>query len=243
MKNILIVGASGHGGMVLDCINKKGQYNVLGFIDSFKKKGTKKYGLEVLGTELDLPWLVWRLDIQGVIIAIGNNWTRKIMVDKINTICPLLEMVTVVHPSAIIGMGVKIGKGTVIAPGAIINANSQMGDYCILNTNSSLGHDGIMEDFSSISSGVCTGGNLMLGKYSAISLGANVIENISIGKHSLIGAGSLVIKNVASYSLTYGTPARFIRKRKTGDAYLNGDANCGQSYAVHNETNKKSYVQ
>ncbi|MDB2607174.1 acetyltransferase [Zobellia sp.] len=223
MKNIVIIGASGHGGMVLDCILKEGRYNVVGFVDSFKKKGIKKYGLNVLGTELDLPYLIYRLNIQGAIVAIGNNWTRKNMVDKINSIVPFLQVITVVHPSAIIGAGVTIGKGTFIAPGAIINANSQMGEYCILNTNSSLGHDGNMEDFSSISSGVCTGGNLSLGQYSAISLGANIIENITIGEHSLIGAGSLVTKNVAPYVLSFGIPARFIRKRKTGDAYLNGD--------------------
>lgn len=232
MKNLVIIGASGHGGMVLDCIQKQGRYNVLGFIDSFKKKGTKQHGLEVLGNELDLTSLIWKLDIRCAIVAIGDNWIRKSMVAKISEIAPGLEMITAVHPMATIGMNVKIGKGTVIMPGAVVNANSQVGDFCILNTNASLGHDGNIQNFSSIASGVSTGGNLVLGQYSVISLGANVIENISIGEHSLVGAGSLVIDDIEAYSLAYGSPARFIRSREKGDSYLKGDTNSVDSYLL-----------
>ncbi len=232
MKNVVIVGASGHGGMVLDCMKKEGRYKVLGFLDSFKKKGVQQNGLEVLGNELDLKWLVEKLDIHGIIVAIGNNWTRKAMTDKIDNIAPSLEIVTAVHPKATIGMGVKIGKGSVIMPGAVVNANSCLGDYCILNTHSSLGHDGKMEDFSSIASGVSTAGNLVLGKYSVISLGANVIENITIGEHSLVGAGSLVLDDVETYSVVYGSPARFISGRKASDPYLKGDTDSEDSYQL-----------
>lgn len=232
MKNIVIIGASGHGGTVLDCIGKEGRYKVLGFVDSFREKGTGHNGLEVLGSELDLPWLIGKLDIHGAILAIGNNWTRKGMADKIGDIAPGLEFVTAVHPGATIGRGVKIGKGSVIMPGAIVNANSRMGDFCILNTNSSLGHDGIMENFSSIASGVCTGGNLLLGRFSAISLGANLIENIAVGEHSLIGAGSLVVRDVRAYSVVYGSPARLIRRRGIGDPYLRGDMGPDSSHVL-----------
>lgn len=224
MKNIVIIGASGHGGMLLDCIEKEGCYNVLGFVDSFKEKGTKMNGYEILGSELALPELIDKFNIQGAILAIGNNWTRKDMVEKIYDIAPRLEYISTVHPSAILGKDVNIGKGSVIMPGAIVNANSNIGDFCILNTNSSLGHDGIMKDFSSIASGVCTGGNLLLGRFSAISLGANIIEKISVGEHSVIGAGSLVVKDVDSFSVVYGAPARHIRSRNIEDPYLSGDA-------------------
>ena len=111
MKNIVIVGASGHGGMVLDCIGKQGLYNVLGFVDSFKKKGTRPNGLKVLGSENDLQKLIGELNIYGAILAIGNNWTRKIMADKIETIAPDLKIVTAIHPNAIIGRGAKNWKG------------------------------------------------------------------------------------------------------------------------------------
>jgi len=39
MQNIIIFGASGHGSVVLDCIERAGKYRVIGFVDSFQKKG------------------------------------------------------------------------------------------------------------------------------------------------------------------------------------------------------------
>ena len=55
MKNIVIFGSSGHGSVVLDCIENEGKDKVVGFIDSTKKKGSKQNGYEILGTEYDLP--------------------------------------------------------------------------------------------------------------------------------------------------------------------------------------------
>ncbi|MEO8773573.1 MAG: acetyltransferase [Gelidibacter sp.] len=224
MKKIVIIGASGHGGMILDCIEKEGKYSFLGFMDSYKKKGTTYSGYSILGNEHDIPQLIAEHDLYGAIIAIGNNWTRKKMMDKLIKITPKLNFVTIIHPNTVISNNVQIGKGTIIMPGAIVNSNSKIGNFCILNTNSSLGHDGVMEDYSSISSGVCIGGNLRLGEFSAVSLGANIIENITIGKHCVIGAGSLVVKNVVDNSLVYGSPARFVRNRSMEDPYLKGDS-------------------
>lgn len=223
MKNVVIIGASGHGSMILDCLEKGGQYAVAGFVDSFKTKRTYHSGYRILGTEDELPLLMDRFDIEGAIVAIGNNFTRKCMVDKVRNIAPSLYFISAIHPSAIIGKNVKVGKGSAIMPGTFVNTNSRVGEFCIINTNSSLGHDGTMERFSSISSGACTGGNLKLGQFSAISLGANVIEHINIGEHSIIGAGSLVVKNVGPRSVVYGCPARFIRNRSIWDPYLSGD--------------------
>ncbi|HDZ15546.1 hypothetical protein LCGC14_0745670 [marine sediment metagenome] len=228
MKSIVIIGASGHGGMIVDCIEKEGLYDVLGFIDSFKKKGTKLSGYQILGSEEQLPHLIDKFNIKGAILAIGNNWTRKLVSERVSQIAPDLEYVITIHPSAIIGKDVRIGKGSVIMPGAIINANAIVGNFCILNTNSSLGHDGKMHDFSSIASGSCTGGNLRLGQFSAISLGSNIIESITVGEHSVIGAGSLVVNNVNSYEVVYGSPARFVRRRNVEDPYLSGDTQKGE---------------
>ena len=223
MKNVVIIGASGHGGMILDCIEKEGRYNVLGFVDSFKEKGTKHNGYEILGNEWQLPQLIDKFNIQCAILGIGNNWTRKTMSEKVTEIAPELEFVTTFHPSAIIGKDTKIGVGCAIMAGTVINANATLGNFCILNTNASLGHDSFMHDFSSIASGCCTGGNLSLGQFSAVSLGANIIESITVGEHSVIGAGSLVVKNVNNFEVVYGSPARFVRRRSADDSYLSGD--------------------
>ena len=220
MKNVVIFGASGHGSVVLDCLEKEGKYNVIGFVDSFKKKGRRQNGYEILGNEYDLPFLMEKFNLFGGIVAIGDNWTRKIITEKIFKIAPDFNFISTIHPSATIGKDVTIGRGVAIMPGVIINANCTIGDYTILNTNSSLDHDSRMAMYSSLAPRVCTGANLDLGKCSAICLAANVIESITIKEHTVVGAGSLVIDDIGSHVVAYGSPAKAVRIRAVGEKYL-----------------------
>jgi len=222
MRNIVIFGASGHGSVVMDCIEKEGKHNFVGYIDSFQKKGRQHNGYPILGNEYDLPYLIEKYNIKGGIVAIGDNWIRKIIVERILRIASDFCFVSAVHPTSTIGANVEIGPGSVVMPGVIINANSTIGNHCILNTNSSLDHDGLLCNFSSLAPRVCVGGNFILGTGSAICLGTNIIETITIGKHTIIGAGSLVVGNVDSYVLAYGSPAKKIRTRIAGEPYLRG---------------------
>ncbi len=223
MNNIVIFGASGHGSVVLDCIEKEGKYKIVGFVDSFKKKGSKHNGYSILGSAYDLPHLINEHNLMGGVVAVGDNWLRKTLVNKINKIAPDFNFISSIHPNTVIGKNVTIGSGVVILPGVIINSNSKVNNHCILNTFSSLDHDGKMHEFSSLAPGVRIGGNFELGSYSAICLGAQIIENIKIGKHTVVGAGALVLKNIGSYLLSYGAPAKIVRDRSVGDPYLSID--------------------
>ena len=225
MQNIVIFGASGHGSVVLDCIEQEAKYKVVGFIDSFKKKGTEVNGYAVLGSEYDLPLLIEKHEIFGGIVAIGDNWIRNLVVDRILKIVPQFNYVGAVHPNAQVGKDVRIGKGSVIMPGVTINANAIIGNHCILNTNSSLDHDGLMNNYSSLAPNVCVGGNFILGRGSAICLGTNIIENITVGEYSVVGAGSLLVGNVSSCLVVYGAPAKIVRKRIPSEPYLSGNKN------------------
>jgi len=220
MQNVIIFGASGHGSVVLDCIEKEGKYNVIGFIDSFKKKGTLVFGYEVLGSEYDLPYLTSRYKIFGGIVAIGDNWVRKLIVDRITKVNPNFSFINTIHPSASVSKNVLLGCGTAIMPGVVVNANSVINNFCILNTNSSLDHDSMMQSYSSLAPGVCTGGNVNIGKFSAICLGANITSNITIGAHTLVGAGSLVLNDLGVQIIAFGSPAIKIRSRMIGEPYL-----------------------
>ncbi|MCE2613091.1 acetyltransferase [Flavobacteriaceae bacterium D16] len=230
MKNVVIFGASGHGSVIMDCIEKEGKYKTIGFLDSIKQKGIEHNGLEILGSEYDLPFILHKYKVFGGIVAIGDNWKRYQVVQKIKKITPRFRFISVIHPNSIIGNNVRIGEGTAIMPGVIINTNSKVGKHCILNTFSSLDHDGVMQDFSSLAPRVGIGGNFFLGKYSAICLGARIIENIKIGQHSVIGAGSLVLRSVPEHTLAYGSPSKIIRIREIGEVYLDSTNHRLNSY-------------
>jgi len=219
-QNIVIVGSSGHAKVIIDIIEKEEKYKIVGLLDAFKNIGESAFRYEILGEEKDLPKLIKKYQLTGCVIAIGDNWIRNIVKNKIREIDASFNFINTIHPSAIIARGVAVGSGTVIMAGTVINSNSKIGDFCIINTNASLDHDNNISDFSSIAPGVTTGGNVTMGEFTTVSLGANIIHGITIGKHSVIGTGSTVLKNVGDYVVAYGTPAKIIRKRKEGDKYL-----------------------
>ncbi len=220
MKNILIIGASGHAKVVIDIIERQSTYKIFGLIDSFKDVGTSLFGYNILGTENDIPNLIKKHDIYGGIIAIGDNWKRSQLVHKIEKLTSNFKFIIAIHPNAVIGKQVVIEEGSVIVAGVVINCDAKIGKHCIVNTKTSIGHDCNVKEFSSIAPGVTLGGHVIIENHTAISLGANLIGNIHIGEHTVIGAGSLVLNNIEAYKVAYGVPAKPIRNRTAGDAYL-----------------------
>ncbi|SKA20040.1 sugar O-acyltransferase, sialic acid O-acetyltransferase NeuD family [Chitinophaga eiseniae] len=221
IKNIVVIGSSGHGRVVADILSQMSGYRVAGFIDSFAEKGTIRFGhLSVLGGEQDLPALMAEHQITGGIVGIGDNWVRSQVAAKVQAVVPSFEFVNAIHPSAVISDTAHIGHGNVIAANAVINTNATLGHHCIINTAACIEHDNRMDDYSSVAPRVVTGGNVTIGAYTAISIGAVVKHGISIGEQSIIGAGAVVLKPVEAYSIWYGVPARKMGERKAGDKYL-----------------------
>jgi len=220
MQNIVLIGASGHAKVIIDIIERAGRYRLVGLLDRNKKPGDTLLGYPVLGVEESLRNWQTVYDIVGGIVAIGDNWIRHIVAQKMRSIDPNFRFVTAIHPSASIGKRASIGAGTVIMAGATVNPDSHIGTHCILNTQSSLDHDCSMANFASLAPGAITGGNVHIGTYSAISLGAKLIHGITVGEHSVVGAGSLVLKDIDPYQIAYGSPAKAIRQREKGERYL-----------------------
>lgn len=219
-QKIAIVGASGHGRVVLDVLEKQGQYEVVGFADARRPVGESEMGVPILGNEDALLALARAGEIDGYIVAIGDNAVRAQVVERIRGEAPELALVSAVHPGAEVGRDVTIGAGTVVMAGVCINPCARIGDGCILNTRSSLDHDSTMGDFSSLAPGVTTGGNCTIGEGAAVGVGATLIHGVSIGEHTVIGAGATVVGSVAPYQVAYGSPAKVIRSRSRGDRYL-----------------------
>ncbi len=219
MEKILVFGASGHAKVIIEAIELNKKYQIAGLIDSYRPKSYKVFEYEVLGDEYLLPALMKKGITKGI-IAIGDNWIRHKMYQKIHELVPDFEFITVIHPSAIISEHSKVGKGTVILASGTVNADAEVGDFCIINTNANFGHDSIMEDFSSLAPGVTTGGTIHVGEFTAISIGVTIIQNLSIGKHCVIGAGAVVTSNISDNKLAYGVPAKVIKERNQGEPYL-----------------------
>lgn len=219
-QKIIIVGASQHAKVIVDIIEKEGKYQILGLLDQNKETGQELLGYKILGKEEMLSPLLNKNPEAEIFVAIGDNWMRKNVVQKIVSLVPGARFASAIHPSVQIAKDVTIGKGAAIMAGAVINSSTFVGDFTIINTKASIDHDGRMDDFSSLAPNATLGGNVTLGECSAISISATIKHGVKIGKHAIVGAGALLLNDCEDYSVMYGVPAKLIRSRQTGDKYL-----------------------
>jgi sugar O-acyltransferase (sialic acid O-acetyltransferase NeuD family) len=220
VPRVVVVGCAGHARVVLDIIETEKRCQIVGLIDTYKPAGTRILGYQILGRDEDLPDFIASGVCDAAIVAIGDNWVRSQIIKYIRQLVPDLRLITAIHPFSQIARDVLIDSGTVVMPGVVVNAGCRIGVGCILNTSASLDHDSIMGDYSSLAPRAVTGGNVSIGAYSAVSIGAVVSHATTIGDHTVVGAGALAVRDIPAGVVAYGIPARVIRKRNPGDAYL-----------------------
>ncbi|WP_375587819.1 acetyltransferase [Flagellimonas aurea] len=220
MKKVVIFGASGHAKVCIDILERSGGYEIIGLLDSLKPKGLKVFGYPILGDFTVVPDLLERTPELEFFVAIGDNWSRYQVVQKLIEIHPNAIFVNAIHPNSIIGKGVKLGHGVMVMAGSIINADSSLEDFTIVNTKSSVGHESELKSYSSLAPNCTLAGNVVVGCFSAVSISATILNGRVIGDHAIIGAGSLVVRDAKDFSVYYGVPAKLIRSREKGDKYL-----------------------
>jgi len=205
MKNkLIIIGASGHGKVVADIAIKMNKWQSIAFLDDDESIKTSM-GLQVIGKTADA--FTYK-DEADFFVAIGNNATRekvqqKLIKEELNVIC-------LIHPSAVIGTDVEIGIGTAIMAGVVVNSSSRIGKGCILNTSSSLDHDNIIGDYVHISPGVMAAGSVTVGKSTWLGIGTVVSNNVNICSDCKVGAGAVVVKDITEHGTYVGVPVRKI---------------------------------
>src|SRR3954447_7547754 len=98
MEDVIIIGAGGHGKVVLDILLAEGKYRPAGFVDNNPSLlDSYVCGLPVLGPINSLPRLK-RQPIRHGIIAMGDN--RQRLAQGAIVAADGLELVTTVHPTA-----------------------------------------------------------------------------------------------------------------------------------------------
>ena len=199
---LLIIGASGHGKVVADIAIKMNKWRSIVFLDDNESIKTFKR-IQVIGESADA--LIYK-DQGDFFVAIGNNSTREKIQENLKS--EGASVVTLVHPSAVIGTDVRIGAGTVVMAGAVINSSTKIGRGCIINTCSSLDHDNEIEDYVHISPGTNLAGTVQVGKGSWIGIGCVVSNNVSICSGCIVGAGAVVVKDITEPGIYVGVPVR-----------------------------------
>lgn len=206
---IVILGAGGHGRVVLDVLVQAKTHKAVGFLDNNKSlHGRRVDGLPILGGLERLQDLRDR-GIRGAIVAIGDNGVRRAMADVLDQ--EGFTLVNAIHPSAQLATTVSTGKGVVIAAGALVCAHCQIGDYGILNTGCIIDHESMIGTCAHICPGVRLAGHVTVEAGAFVGIGATVVQNIRVGFEAVIGAGSVVVNDVQPMTTVVGVPARVIK--------------------------------
>ncbi|MCR4404980.1 MAG: acetyltransferase [Candidatus Acetothermia bacterium] len=205
---VLIYGASGHGKVIIDIMEREGRYKIVGLLDDNPAvQGQTFFGYPVLGGFELLNEGAYH-DCQ-LILAIGDNLARKRLWERIR---PLgYKLACAIHPSAQLARDVTLGPGTVVMAAVAINSGSRIGENAIINTGATVDHDCVIGDYVHISPGAHLAGNVYVGELSHIGLGASVIQGIKIGRNAIIGAGAVVLEDIPDNVTAVGVPAKVIK--------------------------------
>ena len=194
---LTIIGASGHGKVVADIACRCG-YDKIEFLDD--RTDVKACGgYPVVGKTLKAQ----NID-DDLFVGIGNAAVRRKFMEELSD----KNIVTLIHPNAVIADDVVIGKGTVVMAGAVVNSGTKIGNGVIVNTCSSIDHDCNVADYVHVAVGAHLCGTVEVGENTWIGAGATVSNNVRICSDCTIGAGAVVVKNIEIYGIYIGIPAR-----------------------------------
>lgn len=197
MKRLAIIGANGHGKVIAD-IAFRNAYEEIIFLDdnvNIHECG----GYPVVGRSADAK----KIDAD-VVIGIGDTGIRKQIQESLSGV----NIVTLIHPDAVVAADVLIGEGTVVMAGAVINPGVTIGKGCIINTCSSVDHDCNVGDFVHIAVGSHLCGTVIVEDETWIGAGATVNNNLSICRACMIGAGAVVVNDIKEAGTYVRIPAR-----------------------------------
>ena len=199
---ILIIGASGHGKVVVDVAINMKKWQTIAFLDD--NDGLESsMGIRVIGKSVDVFKYI---EDNDVFVAIGNNATREKIMSELEAAGATIPVL--VHPDAVLGEQVEFGAGTVVMAGAVINCCTKIGRGCIINTGATIDHDNLIEDYVHVSPGVNTAGTVLVGTRTWLGIGSKVSNNVNITCGCIVGAGAVVVKDITEPGTYVGIPAR-----------------------------------
>ncbi len=209
-KRILILGAGGHGRVVLDILLQSAHHQVVGFLDNNPNiHGRRVDGIPVLGAIDDLAHVAHQGDVTGVIVAIGDNGVRRGLAREVDATG--IDLINAIHPSATLAHNAMLGRNVVVAAGVVVCAHCQIGDSVILNTGCIIDHQTMIGEGTHICPGVRIAGRVTVEPGTFIGIGATIIPKITLGCECIVGAGAVVIDDVPPMATVIGVPAHQIK--------------------------------
>jgi len=206
MKKLIVYGAGEFGSLIANVLSYHDDLEIVAYGDDDPQKSADHIdGTPVFGQE-DLLDFAKQNNIKLAITAIGNNTIRA---EKFNLLKNTgFQMISIVHPQALIDTKVSYGDNVIIEMGTAIHTNSKIGNNVFLGGEALIGHHNIIGDHVLVGGNVSFGGSVVVEDYVSLGVGASIKPGIRLGEGSVIGVGAAVIKDVEPGTTVVGVPAK-----------------------------------
>ena len=209
-KPLILLGGGGHCKSVIEAAESAG-LNIMGILDRQEEVGKKVLCYEVIGTDDDIPYYIYKAEFVITVGFIKSTEVRIKLYNKVKDVGGTLA--TIVASTAHVSKYATIGEGTVILHGAMVNAGATIGRNCIINTAANIEHDVVIGDQCHISTGAFVNGGCHIGENVFIGSNSVVANGLTITDNTIIGAGSVVCKDITEDGLYVGNPTRLLTGR------------------------------
>ena len=201
---LIILGAGGHAKVCAEIAQLTGYEEIIYLDDNDGLSGNDLLLGTVEGQTKDID----KLD-GDVFVAIGNSAIRGTLLNEL--IATNRNVISLIHPNAVVSSYATLGKGVVVMAGAIVNPAAIVDDGSIINTCSSVDHDCHIGSFSHIAVGAHICGTVEIGKSCWIGAGAIITNNNNVTDNVVVGAGAVVTKDIKEPGTYVGVPAKRIK--------------------------------
>lgn len=166
MSNLLIIGSGRLGRCCLDIARK--QYQKISFLDDNTVNSIIN-DCNVIGTIDEMS--SYYPEYTNIVIAIGNNETRKKLIDKAREVG--YQLVSLVSDKASVSSYALVNEANIILDNVVIEANASIGKGNIICANTTINHDAQINNYNLIYS------NCVI-RPSAVIENNIIIENLSL---------------------------------------------------------------
>jgi len=208
MKNLFIIGASGFGRELHAWIKHHPDYAHMWQFAAFLDDN--KDALRAFDDFAQVRPLEGHLVLPQNIYLCGLGLPAV----KQKLLAPIISQgaifLTFIHPTAILGERVKLGRGVVLCPGASVSVDISIGDYAMIGPNTTIGHDATIGSWSTLCAQCDITGRVIVGGGVFMGSRVSVIPSRRVGNNSIVGAGAVVISDVPEGVTVVGNPARVL---------------------------------
>ncbi len=197
MKKSIIVGTNQYAQMLRYYIENENEYKDTIFAYSVDKE----YISEIVSPDglpiISLEEILDSNDDYRFYLALGYSKMNTIREKIFNLLMKSKrEIMSYIHPSAIISEKAVIGIGNILFENIVIQPYVQIGHCNVFQASVNILHHTVIGDYNFLSGGSLINGQVTIKNNCFIGSNSTIRNRITIGNHSLIGAGCYVNDSV-----------------------------------------------